>query len=79
MMTPEQINMTSANSVGILFAPGDATIVQTKTTGPDGNAVGGNRPQAGPADGLGSAGSLVSWRAGAHWLWLLSIGAALAW
>ncbi|KAI0102218.1 hypothetical protein GGR51DRAFT_528156 [Nemania sp. FL0031] len=31
LLTPEEINATAANSVGILFAPGDATVIQQTT------------------------------------------------
>ncbi|KAI0818379.1 hypothetical protein GGR55DRAFT_72945 [Xylaria sp. FL0064] len=34
LLTPEEINATAANSVGVLFAPGDATVIQ-QTTGSD--------------------------------------------
>ncbi|KAI1311379.1 hypothetical protein F5Y03DRAFT_305463 [Xylaria venustula] len=32
LLTPEEINSTAANSVGVLFAPGDATVVQQTTS-----------------------------------------------
>ncbi|KAK8033136.1 hypothetical protein PG991_002534 [Apiospora marii] len=54
LLTPEEIDATSANTVGILFAPGDATqIEQTGVTGQ--NGLGG---------GLGSP----SWSKTASWL-----------
>ena len=64
LLTPEQINASAANAVGILFAPGDSTQIQVegKDDGKDGQ-------------GLGGAGAL-NWRSGAHWLCLISIGAA---
>ncbi|KAI1145498.1 hypothetical protein F4825DRAFT_443683 [Nemania diffusa] len=31
LLTPEEINATAANSVGVLFAPGDATVIQQST------------------------------------------------
>jgi hypothetical protein len=75
LMRPEEINMPVANSVGILLAPGDSTVVQTKVPGP---GIGGSRPQATPGDGLGGAGSL-SWWSGARWLSLASLGLVLFW
>lgn len=63
LLTPEQINATAANQVGVLFAPGDLTTVQVKGTGPDGQPLG--------RGASGSAGNL-SWRAGAPWM-LLSL------
>jgi len=54
LLTPEEIDATSANAVGILFAPGDATYIeQTGVTGL--NGLGG---------GLGSP----SWSKTASWL-----------
>ena len=57
LLTPEEIDATSANTVGILFAPGDAIQVeQTGKTGVTGqNGLGG---------GLGSP----SWSRTASWL-----------
>jgi hypothetical protein len=31
LLTPEEIDSATANSVGVLFAPGDATVVQQST------------------------------------------------
>jgi len=54
LLAPEEIDATSANTVGILFAPGDATYIeQTGVTGL--NGLGG---------GLGSP----SWSKTASWL-----------
>jgi hypothetical protein len=79
MMTPEQINVTAANAVGVLFAPGDSTQVQFKLADESNrdNGFGGRRPQATPGDGLGSAGS-VTWRSGSRWTCLLGVLLALA-
>lgn len=74
MLAPEQINMPAANGIGVLFAPGDGTVVQTKTR----SGIGGGRPQAGPGDGLGSGG-VRSWRSGALWTCAASMALALAW
>lgn len=66
LLTPEQINASAANAVGILFAPGDSTQIQVEGKDDDGKDGG---------QGLGGAGAL-SWRGGAHWLCLASIAAA---
>lgn len=42
LLSPEQVNMTGANSVPVMFAPGDSTVIQTK----------------GFADGLGAGSTL---------------------
>ncbi|KAK6865982.1 hypothetical protein PG995_002510 [Apiospora arundinis] len=56
LLTPEEIDATSANTVGILFAPGDATQIEQTQTGVTGqNGLGG---------GLGSP----SWSRTASWL-----------
>ncbi|KAJ4420031.1 hypothetical protein N0V82_004603 [Gnomoniopsis sp. IMI 355080] len=65
LMTPEQINATIANRVGILFAPGDSQIVQVKLNKTD--------PSTG---GLGGAATL-SWEASAMWMCGLVFAAAL--
>ena len=62
LLTPEQINASAANAVGILFAPGDSTQIEVESQGKEGQ-------------GLGGAGAL-NWRSGAHWLCLISIGMA---
>ncbi|KAK1600362.1 uncharacterized protein LY79DRAFT_16717 [Colletotrichum navitas] len=80
LLTEEELNATAANAVGVLFAPGDPTKIQVGSDqGNDngsGDALGKPKPEATPGDGLG-AGSSLSWRSGAHWLCLASIGAAL--
>ncbi|KAJ9139191.1 WD40 repeat-like protein [Pleurostoma richardsiae] len=63
LLTPEQINATAADSVGVLFAPGDSTQIQVTPQGKEGQ-------------GLGGAGTL-DWRGGAHWLCLVSIAVAV--
>ena len=72
MMTPEQINMTGANNIGVMFAPGDTTVVQTKLKD-------GGRPMAGPGDGLGAAGTSLHWSSGAHWVCLAAVALVLVW
>ncbi|KAI1490373.1 hypothetical protein F5X96DRAFT_636403 [Biscogniauxia mediterranea] len=60
LLTPEEINADAANTVGILFAPGDATIVeQTQPSSDSGEGLGPTKPEASPADGLGSGASSV--------------------
>ena len=38
LLTPEEIDVGTANSVGVLFAPGDATVVQ-QTTGSSAGSI----------------------------------------
>lgn len=67
MMTPEQINATEANRMGVLFAHGDSKTVQVKLTNSD------------PSDGglgLGGAG-MVTWQSGAWWICALALVTAL--
>ncbi|KAK2028698.1 hypothetical protein LX32DRAFT_389548 [Colletotrichum zoysiae] len=84
LLTEGELNATAANAVGVLFGPGDSTKIEVESGNGNGNGndkgsgdgLGGTKPEATPGDGLG-AGSSLSWRGGAHWLCLLSIGAAL--
>ncbi|KAF6803411.1 hypothetical protein CPLU01_00703 [Colletotrichum plurivorum] len=78
LLTEAELDAPSANAVGVLFAPGDSTEIEVKAGDGSGNGdgIGGSKPEATPGDGLG-AGSTLSWRDGAHWLCLASIGAAL--
>ncbi|KAI1501715.1 hypothetical protein F5X99DRAFT_381477 [Biscogniauxia marginata] len=62
LLTSEEIDADAANTVGILFAPGDATIVeQTQPSSDDGDGLGPQKPEAGPGDGLGSVAASVEW------------------
>ncbi|KAI0013452.1 hypothetical protein F4779DRAFT_563669 [Xylariaceae sp. FL0662B] len=62
LLTPEEIDAEAANKVGILFAPGDSTIIQQPDkTGED------------TANGLGSGAGAVQWRFAARWMSLLAI------
>lgn len=65
LLSPEQINATIANRVGILFAPGDSQIVEIKLNKTD--------PTTG---GLGGAATL-SWERSAMWMSGLALVAAL--
>ncbi|KAL1896151.1 hypothetical protein Sste5346_004893 [Sporothrix stenoceras] len=58
LLTPEEVDIDGADSVGVLFAPGDATQVQVEGSGtdPTGDGLGPSKPTANPSDGLGSAG-----------------------
>lgn len=79
MMTPEQINATGANNLPIMFAPGDATIVQSSASGvTSGDGLGPVRPPGTASQGLGSGAGSLSWREGAHWVGLLGLVVALA-
>ncbi|KAL8370618.1 hypothetical protein RB595_000813 [Gaeumannomyces hyphopodioides] len=76
LLDEDRIDARSANSVGVLFAPGDATQVQFIDNSRDkGDGLGPSR--GGPVNGLGSAASsTLGWHAGAVWVWGLC--AALA-
>lgn len=65
LLTPEQINASAANSVGVLFAPGGSQVVQVKLD------------KAESGQGLGGAG-MLSWRSGAEWLCLVTFAMAFA-
>ncbi|KAK2610448.1 hypothetical protein N8I77_003876 [Diaporthe amygdali] len=65
LLTPEQINASAANSVGVLFAPGGSQVVQVKLD------------KAESGQGLGGAG-MLSWRSGAEWLCLATLAMAFA-
>lgn len=65
LLTPEQINASAANSVGVLFAPGGSQVVEVKL----------NKTDSG--QGLGGAG-MLSWRSGAEWLCLVTFVMAFA-
>lgn len=67
MLTPAQINMTAANRIGVLFAPGDSKIVEVKL----------NKTNAdNTTPGLGGAAGL-SWYSGAQWICALAFAVAL--
>lgn len=68
LLTPQDIDASAANSVGILFAPGDSQIVQVKLNSTD--------PSAG-GQGLGGAATL-SWTGSAAWVCALAIAIVLA-
>lgn len=76
LMAPEDIDVASANAVGVLFAPGDSTEVEATFPDDDEDGLGGSRPEAGPEDGLGGAGSL-DWRGGARWVCLAALAGAV--
>ncbi|KAL8331558.1 hypothetical protein RB593_002133 [Gaeumannomyces tritici] len=76
LLDEDRIDARSANSVGVLFAPGDATQVQFVDNSK--NKGDGLGPSRGPANGLGSAASsTVGWHAGAVWVWGLCATLAL--
>ncbi|ERS98080.1 uncharacterized protein SPSK_06526 [Sporothrix schenckii 1099-18] len=59
LLSPEEIDAAGADTVGVLFAPGDATQVQVQSGGADatGDGLGPSKPTANPSDGLGSGGA----------------------
>ncbi|KAK6078094.1 hypothetical protein SCUP234_03651 [Seiridium cupressi] len=65
LLTYGEINATAANSVGILFAPGDATQVEQSGSGSSSSDNTG---------GLGGAATL-HWSAAASWLAIVSVSA----
>lgn len=69
LLDEDRIDARSANSVGVLFAPGDATKVQFVDRPRDKDNGDGLGPSRGrPVNGLGSAASsTVSWHNGAVW------------
>jgi hypothetical protein len=75
LLTPEQVNVTGADNVPVLFAPGDSTTVQT--SGSSTGGLGPSKPTATPGQGLGNAGSCVNWRSGVHWVCLVGIVVAI--
>lgn len=74
MLTPAQINMTAANQIGVLFAPGDSKIVEVKLnkTNPDADHTDADNT----ALGMGGAAGL-SWSRGAQWISALAFVVAL--
>lgn len=66
MLTPEQINATAANRVGVLFAPGGSHIVQVKL----------NKTDSAAGQGLGGAAGL-RWETSALWMCGLAFVVAL--
>lgn len=68
MLAPEEVDVVGANNLPVMFAPGDATVIQT--------------PADGKADGLGSlkgngAGGRMSGALGMGWLGAAVLGAVL--
>ncbi|KAI1208877.1 uncharacterized protein F4807DRAFT_429811 [Annulohypoxylon truncatum] len=72
LLTPEEIDADAANTVGILFAPGDSTVVQQPDSDDDQDGIGPEKPGASPGDGLGSGASTFHRALAAHWIPLLS-------
>ncbi|KAK4202284.1 hypothetical protein QBC40DRAFT_221842 [Triangularia verruculosa] len=67
--------MEGQDDLGALFAPGDATVLETTGGDGDGDGLGPVRPGAGSGSGLGSgAGGL---KAGLGWLMGLAMGVAV--
>lgn len=60
LLSPEQINATAANSIGIFLTPSGSTEIDVKGNGDDattGDGLGPSRSPAKESDGLGSAAS----------------------
>ncbi|EFX01840.1 hypothetical protein CMQ_8306 [Grosmannia clavigera kw1407] len=79
LLLPDQINATAADSVGILFAPGDATQVDVKTSNSltTGDGLGPEKPHAKESNGLGSAASNLFPPSLAPWLCVAAVKIAL--
>ncbi|CAK7221418.1 hypothetical protein SCUCBS95973_004492 [Sporothrix curviconia] len=78
LLSPDQVNATAADSVGVLFAPGDATQIQVEGSDTDasGTGLGPSKPTANANDGLGSTGVRAVMPSSVAAL-LVCIGAAL--
>lgn len=63
LLTPAQLNASAADSVGVLFAPGDSQVVKVQMNNTD-ESQGGQ--------GLGGAG-MLSWRSGADWICAITL------
>lgn len=61
LLTPAQLNASAANSVGVLFAPGDSQVVKVQLN---------NTDESG--QGLGGAG-MLSWWSGADWICAITL------
>lgn len=57
LLTADEIRLSADMDVPVMFAPGDATIVQTAGSGSGGEGLGPVRPGATPGQGLGSGAS----------------------
>ncbi|RKU42331.1 hypothetical protein DL546_005149 [Coniochaeta pulveracea] len=64
LLTPEEVTISGANDVPVLFAPGDSTQVQSSGGG-----------SAKPGQGLGS-GSPPTWHTEAYWVCIAGLAAA---
>ncbi|KAI1385079.1 uncharacterized protein F4822DRAFT_417232 [Hypoxylon trugodes] len=73
LLTPGEIDADAANTVGVLFAPGDATVVQQPDSGGDKDGIGPSKPEGNPADGLGSDANVVGPTLVFHLVMLLSV------
>ncbi|GAB1310464.1 Ubiquitin 3 binding protein But2 C-terminal domain-containing protein [Madurella fahalii] len=66
LLTPDEIRVSADMDVPVMFAPGDATIVQTAGSNSGGEGLGPVKPGATPGQGLGS-GASGGWRRGLGW------------
>ncbi|KAK0657657.1 hypothetical protein B0T16DRAFT_453094 [Cercophora newfieldiana] len=77
LLSPDQVNITGANTVPVMFSPGDATVVQAISRG-DGSGqdgLGPTKPGATASQGLGSGAERVRGRA--QWEVVLAVGAVM--
>ncbi|OTB06641.1 hypothetical protein M426DRAFT_20738 [Hypoxylon sp. CI-4A] len=72
LLTSEEIDAESANSIGILFAPGDSTVIQSDSVDDDDkDGFGPTKPEASPEDGLGSGASAARGTFAVYWVTLV--------
>ena len=75
LLPPDEINRNDTDTLGVLFAPGGATVVQTGDAG--GSGMGPPKPTAGPGNGLGNGAGALDGRGAAHWVCLAALGAVV--
>lgn len=74
------MNITGANTVPVMFAPGDATIVQALGQGNGvggGDGLGPTKPGATPSQGLGSGAGMVKLGRAAWTAVVVAVGVGL--
>lgn len=78
LLPPETIRASADFDVPVLFAPGDATTVQTGAggAGEEGDGLGPTKPGASPGQGLGSGASRI-WMGGESWMCVAGMAFAL--
>ncbi|KAL5614615.1 hypothetical protein BROUX41_004714 [Berkeleyomyces rouxiae] len=71
-------NTSSDDGLGVLFEPGDATVISTNNGGSESdNGLGTPKTEATPGDGLGSEAAMIDWKVSAvlaSGLWIGALG-----